>query len=142
MPKSLLQSWFWVTRLSWSGCLRTPKRKSGQGNRETKLSPCFLPKFCQNFESGHNFFKLSHNLHRFALCGNGGEHIEVASQTGPQLSVWLTVRCKRRAIKVSVFLPVTVSLSYASYHTSSERGHSGLHAHIRIRSIVQLIGIL
>ena len=36
--------------------------------RETKWSPCFLPKICQNFDSGYNFFKLSHNLHRFALC--------------------------------------------------------------------------
>ena len=32
MPKIVLPCWFWVTRLSWSACLRAPKRKTGQGN--------------------------------------------------------------------------------------------------------------
>ena len=35
-----------------------------------------------------------------------------------------------------------VSWSYPSYHTSSERGHSGLSADMKIRAMVQLIGIL
>ena len=37
---------------------------------------------------------------------------------------------------------LAVSLSYASYHTSSERGDSGLPADIKIRTNVQLIGFL
>ena len=37
---------------------------------------------------------------------------------------------------------LAVSWNYASYHTSYERGHSGLPADINIRTIVQLIGIL
>ena len=37
---------------------------------------------------------------------------------------------------------LAVSLSWVSYHTSFERGHTGLPADIKIRTIVQLIGIL
>ena len=37
---------------------------------------------------------------------------------------------------------LAVSLSRACYHTSYERGHSGLPADVKIRTIVQLIGIL
>ena len=37
---------------------------------------------------------------------------------------------------------MAVSWSYAGYHTSFERGESGLPADIKIRTIVQLIGIL
>ena len=37
---------------------------------------------------------------------------------------------------------LAISLSYASYHTSFERRDSGLPADMKIRTIVQLIGIL
>ena len=37
---------------------------------------------------------------------------------------------------------LAVCWSWASYHTSSERGHPGLPADMKIRTIVQLIGIL
>ena len=37
---------------------------------------------------------------------------------------------------------MTVSLRWICYHTSFERGHSGLPADIKIRTMVQLIGIL
>ena len=37
---------------------------------------------------------------------------------------------------------LAVSLSWISYHTSFERGHTGLPADIKIRTIFQLIGIL
>ena len=37
---------------------------------------------------------------------------------------------------------LAVSMSWVCFHTSSERGHSGLPADMKIRTIVQLIGIL
>ena len=37
---------------------------------------------------------------------------------------------------------LAVSQSWAGYHTSSERGHSGLSADIRIKSVVQMEGII
>ena len=37
---------------------------------------------------------------------------------------------------------LAVSQSWAGYHTSSERGHSGLSADMKIWTMVQLIGIL
>ena len=47
----------------------------------------------------------------------------------------------RRCLSLSA-CHLVVSLSRACYHTSYERGHSGLPADMKIRTIVQLIGIL
>ena len=49
--------------------------------------------------------------------------------------------CKRDCPSLSG-CHMAVSWSWASYHTSSERGHSGLSTDIRIWPIIQLIGIL
>ena len=57
---------------------------------------------------------------------------------------WISV-CRwgenRRCLSLSA-CHLAVSLSKACFYTSSERGHSGLPADTRIRTIVQLIGIL
>jgi len=47
----------------------------------------------------------------------------------------------RRCLSLSA-CHLVVSLSRACYHTSYERGHSGLPADLKIRTLVQLIGIL
>ena len=47
----------------------------------------------------------------------------------------------RRCLRLSACL-LAVSLSWVCFHTSSERGHSELPTDMKIRAIVQLIGIL
>ena len=67
----------------------------------------------------------------------------------PQVNVSVQNRSKtmaewgenRRCLSLSA-CHLAVSLSRICYHTSYERGHSGLHANMKIRTIVQLIGIL
>ena len=61
--------------------------------------------------------------------------MKVSKQNNPEL-MW-----KRECPSLSG-CHLAVSWSWASYHTSSERGYSGLSADIKTRTIDQLIGIL
>ena len=67
----------------------------------------------------------------------------------PQVNVSVQNRSKtmvvsgenRRCLSISA-CHMAVSLSRTCYHTSNERGHSGLQADNKILTIIQLIGTL
>ena len=58
------------------------------------------------------------------------------------VSKTILICCENRECPSLSTCHLAVSWNYASYHTSSERGHSRLSTDIKIRSLVQLIGII
>ena len=65
--------------------------------------------------------------------------LDLTVQSSKQNNAWMG--WKQEVSQLSDWL-LALSWSLGSYHTSSERGHSGLSPDMKIRTIVQLIGIL